>query len=66
MLRINFPTIEKSKIVLTSKKELEGPSVGSRIDSDESAEGFLKRQVGADVQLRVKKWGPRSIRFYDI
>ena len=46
---------QNSRIVLSSKKELEGPSVCSRKDSVESAEGILKRQVGADVQLRVKK-----------
>ena len=65
MLRINFPTIKKSRIVLSSKRELEGPSVGSRMDSVQSAEGFLMRQEGPDAHLRVKKWGAHSIRFYD-
>ena len=65
MVRFHFPTFKKSKMVSGSKKELEGPSVGSRMDSVQSAEGFLMRHVGADVQLPVKKWGSRTIRFYE-
>ena len=55
MVRFHFPTFKKAKIVSRSKKELEGPSVGSRMDSVQSAEEFLMRHVGADVQLPVKK-----------
>ena len=52
-------------MVSDSLIELEGPSVGSQMDSAQSAEQFLMRRVDADVQLPVKKWGLRTIRFYD-
>ena len=51
----HFPTFKNAKMVSDSLIELEGPSVGSRMDSAQSAEQFLIRHGDADVQLPVKK-----------
>ena len=51
----HFQTFKNAKMVSDSLIELEGPSVGSRMDSAQSDERFLMRHGGADVQLPVKK-----------
>ena len=50
-----FLTCKNAKMVSDSLIELEGPSVGSQMDSAQSAEQFLMRRGDADVQLPVKK-----------
>ena len=51
----HFQTFKNAKMVSDGLIELEGPSVGSRMDSAQSAEQFLIRHGGAGVQLPVKK-----------
>ena len=51
----HFRTFKNTKMVSDGLIELEGPSVGSRMDSAQSDERFLMRHGGADVQLPVKK-----------
>ena len=55
MVSFHFPTFKNAKMVPDGLIELEGPSVGSRMDSAQSAEQFLMQHGGADVQLPVKK-----------
>ena len=55
MVSFHFPTFKNAKMASDSLIELEGPSVGSRMGSVQSAEQFLIRHGDADVQLPVKK-----------
>ena len=55
MITFHFPTFKNAKMVSNGLIELEGPSVGSQMDSAQSAEQFLIRHADADVQLPVKK-----------
>ncbi len=51
----HFLTFKNAKMVSDGLIELEGPSVGSQLDSAQSAEQFLMQHGDADVQLPVKK-----------
>ena len=55
MVTFHFPTFKNAKMVPDGLIELEGPSVGSQMDSAQSTERFLIRHGDADVQLPVKK-----------
>ena len=55
MNTFHFRTFKNAKMVSDGLIELEGPSVGSQMDSAQSAEQFLIRHGDADVQLPVKK-----------
>ena len=55
MVTFHFRAFKNAKMVSDSLIELEGPSVGSQMDSAQSDEQFLIRHGVADVQLPVKK-----------